>query len=407
MTLMAEAYTEDGARAQAHIEGDVDAFAELYEQVYPDLVRFINHRVHNHALAEDLAQETIVRAYTKIGTYDRTRRLRPWLHKIAENVVKDDYHKRRAEILVDEIFPTAEPGADLADVSAERDTLVQSLAQIPLRQRRVLVLRYVEDRSRAELAAAFGLNFRALDQLLFRARKSLATAYGTDALTLRERASLALLPVLLRIRRLAVAVDAKVSAVAQAAMPIAANVAVGSAVLIGGALLARPAGAAPTRVEALSPVDVADMREVPHAGAVRVAVMAAPARHAAPAAAVPVAAALTTPSAAPPTAAPDVRPPNQPPAAEADRPAPVATAATPAPDPAEPSDDADAITFGTEPGTVPGDPQATMDPPDGAHDANHNVSVTVMTPIGPVGPTASGETYVDPTCNHLITICPP
>jgi RNA polymerase sigma-70 factor (ECF subfamily) len=297
----------DGVLVVAHLAGDPEAFATLYRRHYRRVVEFLVARGCAHAAAEDFAQETMVRAYVYLHSFDPSRRLLPYLLTIATRLAGTEATRRAGEVLVGE--PADEAGADPTEACAEWAAVRQALETIPQRQRHALVARYLEDRPPAEVAAAFGLSRGAFEQLLWRARKSLAKAYGAPSL--RERAGLALLPVALRLRRLVLGVDARVSSAAQNAMPIAANVAaVGTAFVIGGAMsIGQHAEAGVTPPAAAPTARLAPLPEVARA----VPDAAAPARRAAaPAKKVrptdvkaPLEPALVAPTPAPTAAPPD------------------------------------------------------------------------------------------------------
>src|SRR5437867_3925453 len=72
----------------------------MYQAFAPRLRAVLTRRVHDHHLAEDLVQETFVRAWTTMGRYDPSRPMWPWLNKIASNICVDAYRARPgAEVL--------------------------------------------------------------------------------------------------------------------------------------------------------------------------------------------------------------------------------------------------------------------------------------------------------------------
>ncbi|HEU0132154.1 MAG TPA: sigma-70 family RNA polymerase sigma factor, partial [Mycobacteriales bacterium] len=187
--------TEDGTLARAHLAGDRDAFAALYRRHHPNLVDWLTTRTRDRARSEDLAQEALVRALRSLACYDPSRAFWPWVRTIAFHLMANDAQKRSAELPVDDVAAVGEPaGADDAERVVTRDALVRALRELPARQRRALVMRYLEDRPPDEAAAAFGLTRPAFDQLLWRARQSLSKAYRAPAL--------AALPLAGRLRRL-------------------------------------------------------------------------------------------------------------------------------------------------------------------------------------------------------------
>ena len=233
MTTLAHDYyddtnwSEDGRLAQAHLAGDPDAFSALYRRYLPDLVAYLDHRLHDHSLAEDLAQESIERALRFLPTFDPVRPLWPWLRTIASRIATAETVRRASEVPVDDVAGTTDATiVDATEAFVSRAAVEDCLARIPLRQRRALVLRYVEDRDPSDIAATFGLNRPAFEQLMWRARRNLAKEYRA-----RNAAPwLPVWPVIQRLRRIVLDTTSRVSTAAGAGFSFAGDVAFGAAI---------------------------------------------------------------------------------------------------------------------------------------------------------------------------------
>lgn len=165
----------DGALVQLHLNGHGDAFAALYREYFSRLVRLCRARTGDLATAEDLAQEALLRALNHMDRFQVDRPMWPWLKTIAIRLSIDYSRQRRPE-------PCEDPcqGRSVNDDTAwleEGPILEEALAGLPARQRVALKLRYLDDWTPAEAAAALGLTRPAFDQLLFRARGKLRTEY--------------------------------------------------------------------------------------------------------------------------------------------------------------------------------------------------------------------------------------
>ncbi|MGH2685723.1 MAG: RNA polymerase sigma factor, partial [Actinomycetota bacterium] len=78
--------TDDGILVERHRdEGHVGSFEILYRRYFPRLVRLLAARLRDRDAAEDLAQETLVRALTHFDRFDASRPIWPWLKTIALN----------------------------------------------------------------------------------------------------------------------------------------------------------------------------------------------------------------------------------------------------------------------------------------------------------------------------------
>jgi RNA polymerase sigma factor (sigma-70 family) len=148
-------------------------FDGLYRRHVASVYRYAFAVVGNHADAEDITQQTFLNAYRAMADGTKPRKAENWLLTIAHNEVRRhfrDNQKKGHEVEFDEqLAPPAPERGDprVADV-------LRALRQIPPAQRSALVMREFEGRSYAEIAEIMGLTDRALEALIFRARRSLA-----------------------------------------------------------------------------------------------------------------------------------------------------------------------------------------------------------------------------------------
>lgn len=136
--------------------------------------------------AEDVAQETFIRMYTRIRSYDPSRPFKTWLFAIATHACIDRLRQRRLSWLsLDEPLPPADmpalhdeaPGPEEALTRKERESMIQRLlARLGPDDRSALILRYWYDLSYEEIAEATGASVSAVKSRLFRARRELSTA---------------------------------------------------------------------------------------------------------------------------------------------------------------------------------------------------------------------------------------
>lgn len=150
---------EEGLVRQAQ-KGNPEAFAQLFEAHFDSLYRYIALKVGNRADAEDLTQQTFLKALESIGSY-RWRGLpfSSWLFRIAHNQTVDYYRKRSKEqnIPLDETRALASD--DPASLAEQRITLSQlavACQQLTEAQREVIYLRFGNEMSVAETAKIMG-----------------------------------------------------------------------------------------------------------------------------------------------------------------------------------------------------------------------------------------------------------
>lgn len=181
--------TEDTALVRRALAGDQEAFATIVEK-YKDPVFNVAYRMlGNPTEAEDVAQETFVRAYTQLRTYQEGRRFSTWLLSIASHLSIDQLRRRRFLALPLENAPFLEWIADLgagpeqAALQLEAsDEMQKVLSVLPPKYRTVLVLRYWYDLSYEEIAEMLGLTSALVKARLHRARELVARTLKAQGL---------------------------------------------------------------------------------------------------------------------------------------------------------------------------------------------------------------------------------
>jgi RNA polymerase sigma-70 factor (ECF subfamily) len=227
-------------------------FEDLYREHFDRLRRFVLGMTGRESVAEDIAQETLLRAYIRMEKLDLNRPMWPWLKQVATRLVYDHTRGER-EVCSEDTDLAVDACADVADQLAERDLVARVLRRLPARQRAAVTLRYLEDWKAAELAELFDLPRPAVEQLLLRARRSLGAEYrrlGAD------RIRLALWPLVAMLGRwrdravraansMSSAGGSSVASVMDATTQAMVAVAVSSSLIAGGIAFAHPAADAP------------------------------------------------------------------------------------------------------------------------------------------------------------------
>ena len=151
---------------------DPRRFAELYERNFGPVYAFVVRRVRERAVAEDLTSEVFHRALEGLPRFEwRGLPFAVWLLRIARNALAD--HWQRAAREQGNPGPEeAEDAIDLEEVE-QRAQLFRFVEALPPDQRRVVVERFVEQRSIREIAQALGRTEGAVKQLQFRALENL------------------------------------------------------------------------------------------------------------------------------------------------------------------------------------------------------------------------------------------
>ncbi len=177
---------DEGLAARA-ARGDRRAFDALVTRHRQAVYRLCWSAAGNHADADDAAQETFVRVYRSLPSYDPARPFGPWLRKIAWNCGLSVRRDRNAGVptVTGSDAPEAVDPAPGPEESAagneERRRVEGAMAGLPAELRTVMVLRAVEGLSYAEIALVAGIPAGTVMSRLSRARERLLAALETGS----------------------------------------------------------------------------------------------------------------------------------------------------------------------------------------------------------------------------------
>lgn len=168
---------DDRALVAACLEGDRTAFDEIVARHRRTVYQVCHRFVNNPEDANDLAQETFVRAWKGLASFKGTAALSTWMYRIAVNVclnrvsaARPDHEPLDPDRFVD--TRTEAPGAAL--LRGERAAAVRrAIAQLPEKQRATLILRVYHDLSHQEIADILGNTVGAVKANFFHALANL------------------------------------------------------------------------------------------------------------------------------------------------------------------------------------------------------------------------------------------
>jgi RNA polymerase sigma-70 factor, ECF subfamily len=169
------------ASEQALVEAakqDPSRFAALYEAHFERIYAFVVSRVRDRAVAEDLTAEVFRHALAGLGAFEwRGVPFSAWLYRIAANEIADHRAKaarERGSVAADE------PSRDETERIEHRASLFRLVDELPADQRRVVVMRFAEERSIREVAETLGRSEGAVKQLQWRALETLRSRMRTS-----------------------------------------------------------------------------------------------------------------------------------------------------------------------------------------------------------------------------------
>ena len=156
--------------------GQSDAFGELVTRYQTGVFNVCYRMLRERAAAEDLAQETFMRAYDRLHTFDIEREFGPWIRRVAANLCLNHLESQKVTIELDEerdADETQRPEAT-AEVRERSAQIQEALGSLPPHYRVVVELRHYQELSYDEIAAELNIPLSDVKSHLFRARKILA-----------------------------------------------------------------------------------------------------------------------------------------------------------------------------------------------------------------------------------------
>jgi len=159
---------------------DPSRFAELYEIHFERVYAFIVRRVNDRDVAEDLTADVFHKALANIRQFEwRGVPFVAWLFRIAANAIADRSRRAAKEVVEDPPEGSTEMNVEAID---HQSRLFKLVHQLPSDQRRVITMRFAEEKSIREIATELGRSEGAVKQLQFRALEKLrAQMEGANA----------------------------------------------------------------------------------------------------------------------------------------------------------------------------------------------------------------------------------
>jgi RNA polymerase sigma-70 factor, ECF subfamily len=167
------------------LNGDLDAFEELYRRHSARLFSLAVRMSRNRADAEDLLQDIFLLAHRKLATFKGESSLGTWLHRLAVNLCLDRIRSRQAKQqqvtgpLEDQHDAIgAQRNSSLADRTLQRMDLERAISELPERYRAAFVLHDVEGFEHREVASMLGVAEGTSKSLVHKARLKLRGTLG-------------------------------------------------------------------------------------------------------------------------------------------------------------------------------------------------------------------------------------
>jgi RNA polymerase sigma-70 factor (ECF subfamily) len=169
----------EGSALERATSGDREAFGVLYERYVGRIYNYIYYRTGNPYDAEDLTARVFFRAMRRISSYeDRGVPMSAWLYRIAHNLVAN-WHRdrgRRTEIPLEDgaIYASFQDHPEIALLrTEERERLLAVIRELPADRQQLLIFKFVEHLSNAEIGVIMGKTEGAVKSLYHRTLLSL------------------------------------------------------------------------------------------------------------------------------------------------------------------------------------------------------------------------------------------
>ena len=173
---------EDNDLVARTLDGDLRSYEELVRRYERLVGRVLYSYARREISVEDLVQETFLRAYDRLETFNPDYRFKTWLLAIANNLGVDTLRRRRETVEFNpEIHASLAGSPEAEAVEADRSRSIQeAVGKLPEIYGVPIVLRYSEEMSYAEIAEVLGVSIPAVKSRLFRARNMLARRLEED-----------------------------------------------------------------------------------------------------------------------------------------------------------------------------------------------------------------------------------
>jgi RNA polymerase sigma-70 factor, ECF subfamily len=170
---------------QRAIQGDSEAFSSLFQHYFNAIYRYLVSLSGDADTADDLAQETFIRAYKNLHRLGPPYAVRPWLYRIAHNTFINHIKGKKASISLDTDLPIAsdEPSPEHQVLSSEWAGPVGSaLKRLAPTYREALILRELDGFQYNDIAEIMGVSLENVKVVLHRARASFKDQYSLRVL---------------------------------------------------------------------------------------------------------------------------------------------------------------------------------------------------------------------------------
>ncbi|MBN1559283.1 sigma-70 family RNA polymerase sigma factor [candidate division KSB1 bacterium] len=168
------------------LAGEQKAYAEIVDRYRDQIYHFIFRMVKDKAQAEDLTQETFIKAFRALASFNSDYAFSTWLYKIAANNCIDFFRKKKLTTMslntplkvkdgeLQRDFPVEEQGPESDLISKEQTSSIRvAIDSLPEKYKEAIMLRHSQDKSYEEIAEKLAIPLGTVKVRIFRAREML------------------------------------------------------------------------------------------------------------------------------------------------------------------------------------------------------------------------------------------
>lgn len=176
----------DRSLVELALQGEHEAFGELVKRYQRSVFNVCYRIMGERQEAEDMTQETFLRAHDRLKTFDPGRPFGPWIRRVGANLCLNTIKRRKLMMLplneeLEGSTRKIDERPEAAQIQAERSEAIrEAILELPVPYRVVIELRHFFDLSYKEIAEAVGLPLSDVKSHLFRGRKILAERLSID-----------------------------------------------------------------------------------------------------------------------------------------------------------------------------------------------------------------------------------
>lgn len=177
----------DQALIRRSLQGDLPAFGVIVKRYQGSVFNVCYRFMSERQLAEDLTQDTFLRAHARLDSYDDERPFGPWIRRVAANLCINELNRNKQLVFsLDEQMDTPTKGLrrgpeEAQVVREQRRRVREAIIQLPPHYRAVIELRHFQELSYKEISKALSIPLSDVKSHLYRARQTLAKRLATNA----------------------------------------------------------------------------------------------------------------------------------------------------------------------------------------------------------------------------------